>query len=234
MWGFFLLPVLLSFVLAVGMFLLRVQFHDYLEGLLSNLLNYDQWWEWAQSMTSWLIHISLFLMTWYLYYKLQKYVILIVLSPVLAYISERTERAITGGDYPFNWAQFAKDIVRGILIATRNLFLELGITLLLFLLGLIPVITPFSGLLIFVVGWYYYGYSMLDYTNERRKLDVGQSNSAIKKRKGLAIANGMVFELIFFIPIVGFVVAPILSTVAATIAMQDDQPKLGQKPLSTL
>lgn len=222
---YFLFPIVLSLVLAVLVFLLRIQVHDYIESYLVDLLDYDQWWDWAKSMTSWLIHLSIFVLTWYLYYKFQKYLLLIVLSPVLAYVSEKTEQLITNKAYSFDVKQFIKDIVRGVLIASRNLLLELTFTLLLFLLGLIPLFTPFTGVLILVIGWYYSGYSILDYTNERRKLSIAQGNQLIKQKKGLAISNGMVFELIFLIPIIGFVIAPILSSVAGTIALLKTETK---------
>lgn len=232
MWAYFLLPILLSFVLAVAVFLMRIQLHHFIEGLLKNTIQYEQWWDWAQWITSWLIHISLFVFSWYLYFKFQKYLLFIVLSPVLAYISERTERALSGKDYPFDFVQFGRDIVRGIGLAVRNLFYELTITFLLFLLGLIPVFAPLTIVAVLVVGWYYYGYSLMDYSNERQKLNISQSNENIKNNKGVAIANGMIFEIIFIIPVLGFVVAPIISTVAATIAMHDKQVALNSTSVS--
>lgn len=221
MWKYYLLPVLISLLLALGVFVLRLQVHDAIESLLQRTLHYDQWWDWAQWMTGWLIHLSLWILTWYLYYKFQKYILLIVLSPVLAYVSEKTEKALTGADYPFSWGQFFKDIVRGVLLAVRNFTLEMLITLGLFLLGLIPIFAPFTVIIALLVSWYYYGYSLMDYTNERHKLGLTASNRSIQNKKGIAIANGMVFEIIFLVPIIGFVVAPIWSTVAATVAMHD-------------
>lgn len=221
MWGYFLLPFCLSLVLSFLLFNVRSQVHQYIDSSLNSWINYDIWWDWAQWLTGWLIQTTLLVLTWYIYLKVQKYILFVVLSPVLAYLSEKTEQKITGKTYPFVFKQFIKDIVRGILIAVRNFTLEMVLLLVLFFLSLIPILTPFTGIAALIIGWYFYGYSLMDYTNERQKLNINQSNQSIKKQSGTAIANGMVFELIFIIPVLGFVIAPILSTVAATIAMQE-------------
>jgi len=205
------------------MYLARTEVHEYIKTILASLINYNEWWEWAQWLTGWLIQFSLFVLTWYVYLKVQKYVLFIILSPVLAYLSEKTEQKLTGTSYPFKLNQFVKDIFRGVFIAIRNFTIEISLLLALFLLGLIPVLAPFTAITALIIGWYFYGYSLMDYTNERRKLNVTQSNQSIKNKRGIAVANGMIFEAVFIIPILGFVIAPIISTVAATIAMQNKE-----------
>ena len=61
------------------------------------------------------------------------YIIVIIMSPFLAYISEKTEKIITGNDYPFNLSQFINDVIRGILLALRNFCLEMLISIVFFL-----------------------------------------------------------------------------------------------------
>jgi len=228
MWGYFLLPILVSLVLSVSMYYVRLEIQEYIENTLNSLISFNRWWEWAKWLTGWLIQISLFILSWYIYIKVQKYTLLIFLSPLLAYLSEKTEQKLTGKKYPFKFNQFVKDIMRGVLIASRNLIIEISLLIALFLLGLIPVLTPFTTAAAFVIGWYFYGYSLMDYSNERKKLNIRESNLSIKSRSGAAIANGMIFEIIFIIPILGFVIAPIVGTIAATIAMQEE-PSLAKK-----
>jgi CysZ protein len=223
MWGYFLLPLCLSLLLSFLIFQLSEEVHNFVDSALNDVIKYDQWWDWAKWLTGWLIQASLFILTWYIYFKIQKYILFIVLSPVLAYLSEKTEQKLTGKTYPFVLKQFIKDVFRGILIAVRNFTIEIALLITLFFLGLIPLLTPFTGILALIIGWYFYGYALMDYTNERQKLNITQSNQSIKNRSGIAVANGMIFELIFIIPILGFVIAPILSTVAATIAMQKQE-----------
>ena len=57
--------------------------------------------------------------------EMNKFLVLTVLSPVIALLSERTEKIITGNEYPFNFNQLMKDVARGILMALRNITLEM-------------------------------------------------------------------------------------------------------------
>jgi CysZ protein len=54
--------------------------------------------------------------------KFTLYIVVIILSPILALLSERIEKIITGNKYKFSLRQLVHDIKRGIRIAFRNIF----------------------------------------------------------------------------------------------------------------
>lgn len=153
------------------------------------------------------------------------YIVIILLSPVFAFLSEKVEKILTGNDYPFNADQFMRDIVRGVLIACRNLFIETVYIVLFFIIGwIIPVLHLILTPLLFLISSYFYGFSFMDYTSERRRLSISQSVRFVRRHKGLAIANGTVFALMLLIPFCGITLAgfaSIVSVVAATIAMNE-------------
>jgi CysZ protein len=150
------------------------------------------------------------------------YITLIALSPLLAYLSERTEEIVSGKKYPFNTAQFIWGIARGIVIALRNLFIETCWMILLFILGFIPVIGWLGAIVLFIISAYFYGFSFLDYTSERRRMKIGESIRFVRKYKWLAVTNGSVFSLFLLIPFCGVLLsgfAAIVAVVAATLAV---------------
>jgi CysZ protein len=160
------------------------------------------------------------------------YIILILMSPILAYLSENTEKIILGTDVPFSWLQLIKDMWRGILLAIRNFFIELGAMILLFFLSFVPLIGLISTPLLFLISSYYYGFSFLDYTCERRRLKVKDSIHFVRKNRGLAIANGALFAFALLIPIIGVSLSgflAIISTVAATLAVLRKEEHLSIK-----
>lgn len=153
------------------------------------------------------------------YFSLFKYLFLIVGSPLFAYLSEKTESIIEGKDYPFNFKQLLKDIVRGIKLALRNTLWQTVYTVSLLLLSLFPVVGWITPVITLFIECYYYGFSMLDYSCERHKLSPTESITYIGNHKGLAIGNGMVFYMMHLIPVLGWVLAPSYAVVAATISL---------------
>ncbi len=150
------------------------------------------------------------------------YVVVVLLSPVLAYLSEKTEKIITGNDYPFHFGQFLKDIGRGILIATRNMSIEIIFTVVLFIFSFVPVIGWLGPVILFFISSYFYGFSFIDYINERKKRTIRKSVLYMRIYKGVAIANGCIFALTLFIPFCGVSISSfmaIISVVAASLAI---------------
>lgn len=165
------------------------------------------------------LQLIFFFLIFFIYSYIYRYLVLIIISPALALLSEKTDEIINNTKYPFSFRQLMKDIWRGIRIVLRNLFIELGFTILFFIIGFIPIIRWISPVALFFIGSYFYGFSMIDYTCERKRLTVRQSVKFIRKNRGMAISNGMIFYFVFFfIPVVGFIFAPAYALIAATIA----------------
>ncbi|MCW3113089.1 MAG: hypothetical protein JWR18_1485 [Segetibacter sp.] len=169
--------------------------------------------------------IILWLILMLFYFSLFKYIWLIIGSPIFAYLSEKTEEILEGKEVPFNLSQLVKDVIRGVRIALRNTLWQSVYLVSFVILSFIPVIgwvAPFFALLI---ECYYYGFSMLDYSLERHQLTASESIHFIGKRKGLAIANGLVFYLLHLIPIIGWLLAPSYSVIAATLSIYGEKKK---------
>jgi CysZ protein len=155
----------------------------------------------------------------FFYFSLFKYLILIIGSPVFAYLSEKTESIIEGKEFVFNKGVFFSDIRRGIRLALRNCLWQTVYTISIHILSFIPLAGWIAPLISSLVECYYYGFSMLDYSCERHQLSPAASIVYISKRRGLAVGNGMVFFLMHLIPFAGWVLAPTYALVAATISL---------------
>ena len=165
--------------------------------------------------------IMLWLIQMLFYFSLFKYVWLIVGSPVYSYLSEKTSSIIEHAEFNFNSKQFKKDIFRGIWIAVRNSFWQSVYMISIILLSLIPIVGWLTPLLALLVEFYYYGFSMLDYSFERKKFSAADSIYFIGNNKGLAIGNGLMFYLMHIIPLIGWVLAPAYAIVAATLSLHE-------------
>lgn len=162
-----------------------------------------------------------------------KYIVLIICSPLLAYLSEITEEKLTGRTYPFSFTQLLKDMLRGIVITLRNLFLELLLTVLGFLLSLfVPALSPLVVIVLYLVNCYFMGFSMFDYVAERKRLGVTQSVGFMKKHTWMLIGLGLSFNIVSLVPFLMWVMAPINGATGAVIALEEEnkqpaQPRAG-------
>ncbi len=157
------------------------------------------------------------------YFSLFKYLFLILGSPLFAYLSEKTEAIMQGKDFPFSLPQLLTDIVRGIRLALRNTLWQTVYVISILLLSFIPVAGWFTPLIALMVECYYLGFSMLDYSCERRQFSPAESIAFINRHRGLAIGNGLVFYLMHLIFVVGWLLAPSYAVIAATISFHKTQ-----------
>ena len=153
------------------------------------------------------------------YFSLFKYLFLIVASPLFAFLSEKTEAIMEGKEYPFNLVQYGKDILRGIRLAARNGLWQTVYIISIVILSLIPLVGWLTPLLAIIIECYYYGFSMLDYSMERKQKSAQESIFFISSHKGLAIGNGMGFFFMHLIPVLGWILAPTYAVVAATLSI---------------
>ena len=185
--------------------------------------------------------------------RFAKYLVVILLSPLLSHLSQKVEFLLTGNQYEFNMGQLMLDVKRGVKIAVRNIMWEYFFFIIVFIVAKLGWKNAEDSplfYLIFVIGFFYYGFSFLDYINERLRLNMDESVRFARKNRGLAVAIGCVYSIMIWVPVdlkalfdwgsfgadpLGFMYefvknlllwmcaafAPIWSIVAATIAMND-------------
>lgn len=239
---FFLIPIVFNIILFAGAWTAIDSFSDYIQALIIDSVSLSGAQFWGAEALQWIINASVALILHILFFFVFAYtggyIVVILLSPFLAYLSERTEKIITGNEYPFNIQQLMRDVVRGVLIALRNLFFELLIMFGFFLFGFVPfigwIVALASPIILFFIASYFYGFSFVDYVSERRKLNLKESVQLVKDRRGVVTGNGMPFALILLIPYIGLLFSgffAITATVAAVISMNDLDEKETNKQL---
>jgi len=230
---YFLFPFVFVLIIFFGGYAIIDQFTSATELWFKELIAIDSWTfagaEYIGTAIFWLIWFVFKILFFVVFRFVGGTIVLVLMSPVLAHLSERTERIITGREYPFTMDQLMRDAVRGVVIATRNFGFELIFIVLFFLIGFIPIIGIISPFALFIVMAFFYGFSFMDYTNERQRMSMGESSRFIKKHKGVAIGNGSIYALILLIPFCGTYLAgfaSILAVVAATMAtLETDEYK---------
>ena len=138
-------------------------------------------------------------------------------APFMSPVSEKIEAHLTGvNNHTHRNTSFQEQLWRGIRINFRNLIKELLITIPLLLLKFIPVINLFSIGILVLVQAYFAGFGNMDYTLERH-FKYRESLQFVRKNRGVAIGNGLVFILFLIIPVIGVILVLPMSVTAASI-----------------
>lgn len=237
---FFIYPIILTILLNIVAFQALQEIVDYARHQVGQWIGVPEG-EMFDSFTGFFQHLFnnitvalVWVMGIVVFYKVSKYVALAVMSPVMSILSSKTEEIITGKSSPFEFDQFLKDIIRGIALSVRNLFMELfftgGIFFINIIIGIFAgpldiIVTPVSAVVSFAIGAYYSGFGTLDYALENRRYSFNQSIQFMRRNKGLAIGSGLMYSLLFRIPFLGVSIATVTSTVAGTIIICEEKYK---------
>lgn len=227
LWKWIIIPgVIYCLLFAVGIYFVWDYSGVFIDYVL-NLLTLKTWIEEVQN--GWvnflflLVGFAVRMVFLLMYFSFFKYLFLIVGSPLFAYLSEKTEAIMQRKDFPFSFSQLMKDVGRGIRLSLRNLLYQTVFMLIIAILAFIPILGWLTPLIALFVECYYFGFSMMDYSFERRRWSMKQSITYIGQHKGMAIGNGVVFYLMMFVPILGWVLAPCYAVIAATIHLQQQR-----------
>lgn len=212
LWKYFLVPVIISILTASVIGLIAYKLSDNLGRLFAKV-----WiWDWGkESFTSFSTFVGLIIIV-VIGFILYKHIVMALSAPFMSPVSEKIETHLTGVQkHDHRITSFKEQLWRGIRINTRNLFKELLFSIPLLLLKFIPGVNIVSAILLILVQAYYTGFGNIDYTLERHfKYD--ESIKFVRKNKGIAIGNGIVFMLFMVIPIIGIIIVLPLSVTAAT------------------
>ena len=211
LWRYFGIPMLISFLTAILIGFAAWGFADNIGGLISKLW----FWEWGSEtfrvvgdILGALIIIAIGLI-------LYKHIVMALSAPFMSPVSEKIEAHLLGIDHIHRETSNMSQLWRGIRINVRNLLMELLLTIPILILSFVPVVNFVTSILLFLVQSYYAGFGNMDYTLERH-FQYSESVRFVKKNKGLAIGNGIVFMLMLLIPVVGIILVLPLSVTAST------------------
>lgn len=211
LWYFFIYPLIFSLILYGLYAWLKDVFSEPSNQPIPTDLSSRYWISFVDLVKSVILVLLL---------ELNKSLVLIFLSPVLASLSQKVEYMLTGNRYKYSFRQLMKDIRRAINISLQNMITLMVIYMIWSVLAFF--ITPLKGItpvFYVVAGFYFYGFAFIDYVNERRRLNVKESTIFVREHFWFAFVLGGLFSVLFFVYFVGAIIAPIIAIVAATIGM---------------
>ncbi len=222
LWKYFAVPMLISIVTAISIAVSAYGLSDDIGYYISKI-----WvWQWGKETFTTIGNVVGGLLIIALGLILYKHIIMALSAPFMSPVSEKIEAYLTGKqEHSHRNTSFFQQLWRGLRINIRNLFMEIILTILILIISIIPVIGWITSILLFVVQAYYAGFGNMDYTLERH-YKYADSVKFVRKHRGLAIGNGLVFMGFLFIPVIGVILVLPLSVTAATLkTVEALQPK---------
>lgn len=211
LWKYFAIPMIISLLTATIILVSAYSLSDNIGHWVEQI-----WpWEWGKEAFFVFTEILGGLLIIVIGFILYKHIVMALSAPFMGPVSEKIEAHLLGTKYNPRETSFGAQLWRGIRINVRNLSMELLLTIPILLLGFIPVIGLISTVLLFLTQAYYAGFGNMDYTLERH-FTYEKSVQFVRKNKGQAIGNGIVFMLFLLIPVIGVILVLPLSVTAAT------------------
>ena len=212
---YFVVPVIVNIILAGLLIWGGWGLGEWIRSLWDS--EHGGWLGWLGTAVQWVMPIVMF----FLFIFIGGTIVNLLMSPIYTIISEKTDTSITGREFSSDAKQTVKDIWRSVVIALKSTIKQLVLTLLCLLLNVIPLVGQVVSLvLIFIINSYYFGYSFMDYTNERYRRSVRESTNEVWRYKYLAITIGAIYALPMYVLCGTFLAAYVggVCTVAATKA----------------
>jgi CysZ protein len=223
LWGYLLLPSLISLLIGAGVLGAAWFFSDTLGNTLTGWYHWERGQRLVEGIATTLSGLLIIAFSMIIY----KYLIIIILGPFMDPLSQKVEEHLRGERLPSNGLK--RNLAafwRGLRVSLRMFLRETFFVLLLLVLGLVPVVGLVSSVLIYIVQSYYAGMGNLDYTLGRH-FSLGQSVAFTRQHRAYAIGTGAVYMALLLVPLVGLLLAPPLGTVAATIGCVE---RMGSAP----
>ena len=191
----------------------------------------DTWWSeallWASSALEWMLEWGGILLVLWLKVKLTKYLLLTLMAPFMSAIAGAVRERETGNAMPFSLGQMMRDLIRGIRTAAILLAVEIALTLMLYLTGLVLAIftgplaillSPLVLILGWMVGAYFYGAAVFDAVYEQAGLNWRNSLRTGWKDRYRLLGIGAVFSMLLAIPGIGVFLATFMGPMPCTVA----------------
>ncbi len=220
LWKLLVIPAIINLIIAFLIIVFAIKTSSFIvENVLENFQSTSSDRA-VHSLIEGVLMVVIRALVFFVYLKIYRYIALILLAPVFSIISSRVQAIATGPSKNICTGKYLSDCTRGMKIAFRNFFIEITLSTSIIIISfLIAWIMPLAPIAILVLESYFVGYSMADYRNEYLGINSRESRKLINNYSGLVIGNGLIFNILILIPLLGVLFAPALALIASGLSI---------------
>lgn len=213
--GKYLLYFIPGLLIALGFWSLE----NWAQGLIGEGAS-DGWWDKVVSGTGSVLD--------FIFKQIAIFFILTLLSPVNTFLSEAVDKELTGKVVGFDLMRFINDFFRMVLVVIIAITLEFLFMGIWWVFAWIFGISFLNPVVFFLSASFFYGFSFYDYSLERYEIGLGGSFRFSRKYFLVTLVTGVFFMALYYIPVVGVAIAPVLATVISTHVFLKSTGRLDQ------
>jgi len=169
--------------------------------------------------------------------QLYIFIVITILSPVNTMLSEKVDTLLTGNKFTFSLLRLFNDFVRMIFIVIIALTIEFSILIAWWLFAFIFGLTGtlFYEIITLFIGAFFFGFTFYDHSLERYQVGIFQSIGFAFTKIPLVLTTGIIFKTLYYfpyfwdVPYLGIMLAPIFTTIIATVVYLYDRKILPKK-----
>jgi hypothetical protein len=145
-----------------------------------------------------------------------KYVLLILIQMLVVYFSNKTIEILSDMKINMSLGEMIQSQWRVLQLTIRNWVIEIIIGIIISIF--VGIFAPdfMEDVLKWLVQCYFVGYFFIDNYNNTFGLKISESAKIVRKYAGATLMIGLVANLLFFLPVIGAIIASFICSVAAT------------------
>jgi CysZ protein len=220
LWKMLIVPAVINLILAVLFIVFAVKTSRFIVEFVFENIRLNASDISVYSLIEGLMLVVIRAVVFFLYLKVYRYTVLLALAPLFVGISFKVNTIDSGQPVPSRAAEYLRESTGGIKIALRNFLIEVLISTLLIAVSMVLAwILPLVPIVILVLESYFTGNSLAYYRNAYFRLKSKENKKIINSYSGLIIGNGLCFNLLLLIPLLGFLFVPVLALVALGLSV---------------
>ncbi|WP_148864497.1 sulfate transporter CysZ [Marinobacter fonticola] len=183
-------------------------------------------WAWLQAMdwVFWILYgVVILLMLAYGFVIVAN----LIGSPFYGYLSELTEKHLTGQDLDAGggWVQILKDVPRALLREVQKILYYLPRAVLLLIIGLIPVVNLVAAVLWFLFNSWMMALQYVDYPADNHRVSFGDLRRTLGSQRLSAFGFGLPVALGAMVPVLNLFVVPAAVCGATAYWVRERRPE---------
>ncbi len=159
-----------------------------------------------------------------------QFIILTLLSPVYCLLSEKVDNELSGASFNGGFIRIMTDFVRMIFIVIISTALYFTCMAAWWVLSWIIGVAWLDQVMNLLIGAFFLGFSFYDYSLERYQVSTWKSWMFSFEKMGYMLLTGLIFNLLFQVPVLGVIVSPFLATIISTAVFLKMHNKISLDP----